>query len=89
MYLSIDTFLIEYLDTIELYNSQTNKWETTNKKYNGELSGFGFLKIKLSDIIPELRCSVDYFRSKVSHAMLQYRKDENLKMYIAYKKSEL
>ena len=55
----------EYLDTIELYNSQTNKWETTNKTFNGEQHGFGFLKIKLSDIIPELRCSVDYFRSKV------------------------
>ena len=56
----------EYLDTIELYNSQTNKWETTNKTFNGEQHGFGFLKIKLSDIIPELRCSVDYFRFQIS-----------------------
>ena len=55
----------EYLDTIELYNSQTNKWEPTNKTFNGKQRGFGFLKIKLSDIIPELRCSVNYFRSKV------------------------
>ena len=44
-----------YLHTIELYNSQTNKWETTNKTFNGKQIGFGFLKIKLSDIIPELR----------------------------------
>ena len=57
--------IIEYLDTIELYNSQTNKWEPTNKTFNGKQRGFGFLKIKLSDIIPELRCSVNYFRSKV------------------------
>ena len=55
----------EYLDTIELYNSHTNKWEPTNKTFNGKQRGYGFLKIKLSDIIPELRCSVDYFRSKV------------------------
>ena len=39
--------------------------EITNKTFNGKQRGYGFLKIKLSDIIPELRCSVDYFRSKV------------------------
>ena len=50
------------LKSIEIYNSQTNKWETTNKTFNGKKSGYDFLKVKLSDIIPELRCSVDYFR---------------------------
>ena len=54
----------EYLDTIELYNSQTNKWETTNITFNETKRryGFGNLKIKLSDIIHELRFSIEYFR---------------------------
>ena len=60
-----DSLMLNYLDRIELYNSQTNKWETSDKTFNGKQRGFDFLKIKLSEIIPELRCSVDYFRSTI------------------------
>ena len=60
---SLQPYKTILLKSIEIYNSQTNKWETTNKTFNGDVNGKGCLKVKLSDIIPELRFSVDYFRS--------------------------
>ena len=38
-------------DNVELYNTQTEKWETTNIKLKMPRNDFGFLRVKLSDII--------------------------------------
>ena len=38
-------------DSVELYNTKTEKWETTNIKLRTPRNDFGFLKVKLSDII--------------------------------------
>ena len=38
-------------DSVELYNTKTDKWETTNIKLKMPRNDFGFLKVKLSDII--------------------------------------
>ena len=38
-------------DSVELYNTQTEKWETTNIKLKMPRNDFGFLKVKLSDMI--------------------------------------
>ena len=45
-----------WLDTVELYNARTGKWETSDIKLNEPKSGFGFLTVKLSNIILELQC---------------------------------
>ena len=42
-----------WLDSVELYNSQTQKWETTTIKLNQPNSSFGFLTVKLADIVAE------------------------------------
>ena len=41
------------LDSIELYNSQSKKWETTDIKLKQPTKMFGFLSVKISDIISE------------------------------------
>ena len=41
-------------DSIELYNTQTEKWETTNIKLREAKDYFGFLSIKLADVISHL-----------------------------------
>ena len=43
-----------YLDSIELYNTQTGKWETTNLKLKEAKSVFGFLCVKLADVVSHL-----------------------------------
>ena len=43
------------LDSIETYNSQTGKWETSDIKLNARKYDFGSLTVKLSDIISELQ----------------------------------
>ena len=45
------------LDSIETYNSQTGKWETSDLKLDAKKSSFGHLTVKLSDIISELQCT--------------------------------
>ena len=42
------------LDSIELYNTQTEKWEMTGLKLWEPKFGFGFLTIKLGDILSQL-----------------------------------
>ena len=42
---------IRSLDSVELYNTETTKWEITNIKLNGGNYNFGFLEVNLSDII--------------------------------------
>ena len=42
------------LDSVELYNSQTGKWETTNLKLKEANSDFGFLSVKLANVISHL-----------------------------------
>ena len=42
------------LDRVEVYNTKTGKWETTNMKLNQPNCDFLFLTVKLSDIISEL-----------------------------------
>ena len=42
------------LDNVETYNSQTKKWEKSDIKLNEAKYHFGFLNLKLSDIISEL-----------------------------------
>ena len=44
-----------YLDSIETYNCQAGKWERSNIKLNAQTSYFGFLTVKLSDIISEFQ----------------------------------
>ena len=41
------------LDTVELYNTQTEKWEMADFKLRESKSTFGFLTIKLGDILSE------------------------------------
>ena len=40
--------------SVELYNTETTKWETTNTKLNGGNHNFGFLEVSLADIISKL-----------------------------------
>ena len=39
------------LDSVELYNSETEKWETSDLKLSEARSGFSCLTVKLGDII--------------------------------------
>ena len=41
------------LATVEVYNAKTKKWETTDIKLKGPKHSFGFLSLKLSDIISD------------------------------------
>ena len=42
------------LDSVELFNTQTEKWETADFKLSEPRVGFGFLPIKLGDILSQL-----------------------------------
>ena len=42
------------LDSVELYNTETEIWETADFKLREARSSFGFLKIQLGDIISQL-----------------------------------
>ena len=39
------------LDSVELYNSETEKWETSHLKLSEATSGFSCLTVKLGDIL--------------------------------------
>ena len=41
-------------DSVELYDAQTEKWETTNIKLKEAKTQFGFLSVKLNDVILHL-----------------------------------
>ena len=43
-----------YPDSVELYNNQTEKWETTNLKLKESKRWFGFLGVKLADVVSHL-----------------------------------
>ena len=43
------------LDSVELYNTQTEKWETSDFKLNKAKFGFSFLTVKLGDILSKLQ----------------------------------
>ena len=43
-----------YLDSVEFYNAQTEKWEMTELKLREPKLGFGFIPIKLGDILSKL-----------------------------------
>ena len=42
------------LDSVELYNTKTEKWETAAFKLSEAKSYFGFLTVKLGDILSQL-----------------------------------
>ena len=42
------------LDSVELYNTQTEKWEISDFKLSEAKSAFSFLTVKLGDVIPNL-----------------------------------
>ena len=42
------------LDSIEFYNTQTEKWEMADFKLREPKCGFGFLAIKRGDILSQL-----------------------------------
>ena len=42
------------LDSVELYNTKTERWEMADFKLREATFGFGFLPIKLGDILPQL-----------------------------------
>ena len=42
------------LDSIEVYNTETEKWETIDIKLKEPKHSFGFMTLKLSDIISQL-----------------------------------
>ena len=44
-----------YLDSVELYNTQTEKWENSDFKLSGVKFGFSFLTVKLGDILSNLQ----------------------------------
>ena len=43
----------KWLDCVELFDTKTEKWEKTNIKLNEPKEYFGFLNVKLSEIIPK------------------------------------
>ena len=43
-----------YLDSVELYNTQSEEWETTDLKLKEAKSLFAFLSVKLADVISYL-----------------------------------
>ena len=43
-----------YLDSVELYNTKTEKWEMADFKLSEQKVGFGFLTFKLGDILSQL-----------------------------------
>ena len=43
------------LDSVELYNTQTEKWETSDFKLSKARSDFSFLTVKLGDILSIVR----------------------------------
>ena len=49
----VDVSLVQP-DSVELYNTQKNEWEIANFKLNQGIEHFGFLTVKLSDIITSL-----------------------------------
>ena len=49
--------MISRLDSVETYNSQTEKWERSDIKLNEPKWAFGFLTVKFSDIISKLQCT--------------------------------
>ena len=42
------------LDSIELYNTKTEKWEIADFKWKEPQEGFSFLSVKFGDIISKL-----------------------------------
>jgi len=42
------------LDSVEVYNIQTEEWDSTDIKLKEAKRGFGFLSVKLSDVISQL-----------------------------------
>ena len=48
---------LKLLDCVELYNPQTKSWDTTNIKLSKPMFEFGFLNVKLGDIISQLKSS--------------------------------
>ena len=42
------------LDSVELYNNKTKKWEITHMKLREARSDFGFLKVVLADILAKI-----------------------------------
>ena len=42
------------LDSVEFYNTKTEKWETSAFKLSKAKSYFGFLTFKLGDILPQM-----------------------------------
>ena len=42
------------INSVELYNPQTEKWEITNLKMKEKKHAFGFLSVKLADVISHL-----------------------------------
>ena len=43
-----------FFDSVELYNTHTEKWEMSDLKLSETKYGFGFLAIKLGDILSQL-----------------------------------
>ena len=43
------------LDSVELYNAKTESWETSDIKLNEPKDSFGYLTVKLKDILSELQ----------------------------------
>ena len=43
------------LDSVELYNPQTEKWEMADFKLSESKSAFSFLTVKLGDILSKLQ----------------------------------
>ena len=44
-----------FLDSVEVYNSQTEKWEMADFKLSEARSDFSFLTVKLVDILSKLQ----------------------------------
>ena len=53
MFDMVDVSLVQP-DSVELYNTQKNEWEIANFKLNQGIENFGFLTVKLSDIISSI-----------------------------------
>ena len=45
---------MECVDSIEVYNNSTEKWETTDMKLKNPNAAFAYLSVRLGDILQEL-----------------------------------
>ena len=49
------SYTLKLLDSVELYNTQTESWDTTNIKLSKPMYEFSFFNLKLGEITSQLK----------------------------------